>query len=384
MAEQQGQMTPAGGVARSSKGARRDLGLQSTTPIRKSTDKRRKVPLIRIHEDDDDDDDEVADDNGCADTIEEVERDIRPLGADNQTPQEEPTEATFAAVTINWYDDIERKTLLEHRKTTQQLATKEKQMAETMEHIQKGTCPKSIKATAQLQPPEFLKIQVDAKLKEITRDYEKAVLQVHGMIREAECDRLKMSLQQLFPRHTTEIQKRRAELANAGIIPEDAPYDAEAFQTRLQADAQKTRFLMHKAEWAKQEKRNKLAEKKAAERVDEVLVDPEMARLRKEMEQLKRSVARDGGGGGGKATPSRDGGRQPAKAKAKDKPAKQRQKQASNTNSSHGRGNSSSNSSKAKNVSGPGNNGGRRGPSAKQPQAGRRGGQAGGRAGPRR
>ena len=381
MAERQGQLTPAGSVSRSSKAARRDLGLQPTAPIRKSTDRRRRVPVIRFHDDDDADDDNDADDDADrVEPAEEEERDIRPAEARTETQQEEMLEATLSATIINWYDDLERKTLLEHRKIVQQLATKEKQMAETTEHIQKETCPKSIKATAQLQPPEFLKSQVDAKIKEITRDYEKAVLQVHGMIREAESDRLKMSLQQLFPRHTTEIQKRKMELVNAGIIPENAPYDTDAFRTRLNADAQKTRFLMHKAEWAKQEKRDKLAEKKAAERVDEALMDPEMAQLRKEMEQLKRSVASRGGTGGGKAASRKSGDRQAtkAKAKAKDRPAQQKQKPASNTSSGHGSG-------KAKNVSGPGKKGGRRGPSSKQPQSGRQGGgKAGGHAGPRR
>ena len=137
-------------------------------------------------------------------------------------------------------------------------------------------------------------------------------------------------------------------------------YDVTGFQCRLDADAQKTRFLVHKAEWAKQEKRDKLAEKKAAERLEESLLDPEIVKLRKEMAQLKTAVT-------GKGSKTAKAAKASNNSKDKQKPKKKGGPGGGGNNSS-----SSGNNGKAKNASGPGKQGGRRGPKGKQPAKDRR------------
>lgn len=304
--------------------------------------------MVSIVQDDDDECDAIEDAEQCVDISNE-----QPA---NNTPRLQEADATVQEIGIKWFDDLERKTLLERRKIVEQVATKERQMAETKHHMDNGSCPKAIKATAQLPVPEFLRTEVDAQLQKVIRDYELGVLTVQGYIREAEVARLSQTLEQLFPRHLSEVQKRKEELMQAGILPTSTQYDEEAFIRRLSADEQKTKFLTHKSEWAKQEKRAKLAEKKAAERTEESLLDPEIAQLRKDVAQLKKKAD----SAGGKKSTQMPGGKQ-GKAKAKGN-AKAKPKQAKGTQPDKG------NSSKSKNSSGPGKHGGRRGPSDKQPQ----------------
>lgn len=355
MAEQQGTSTPAGGVTRAPRTGRADLGLLPAAPPIRKPDRRRKTPIIREVDDDDDDDIEDADDP-----------EVIPVVRADEPMQNTPPTPLNPIVAINWVEDLERKTLLEQRKLVNLLATKERQVEETLEHLNNNSCPKSIKATVALPVPEFLKTQVDTQLKKIIRDYELAVLQVQGQIREAEGERIKQSLQQLFPRHLTEVQKRHTELVNARVLHPDLLYDESGFQKRLDADAQKTRFLVLKTSWAKQEKRDKLAEKKAAERLEESLLDPEIVKLRKDMAQLKTKVAATGKGSKNLAPP-----------KPKEKP-----KSKSSAGSSKNHGNDKGNSVKAKNSSGPGKQGGRRGPQRKEPTK-KKQGKAGGPGAPR-
>lgn len=172
-------------------------------------------------------------------------------------------------VVVDWTEDIERKTILEHRKLVTKLATKQYQLSETLQHIRNGTCPTSIKATAQLPVPVFLESEVADVLQEVIRNYELQVLDILRQIREQEIVRLKKSLEDLLPRHISEVQRQRAELANDSIIPANTPYDDVTFRTRLAEDAQVSKFLVHKARQAKQVKRDKLAEKKTDENTDQ-------------------------------------------------------------------------------------------------------------------
>lgn len=194
--------------------------------------------------------------------------------------------------TLPWNDDIERKTTLAHRKLISQLLTKERQLAEAEEHLERGSCPTNFKATAYLPVPESIKAEVDDNIKDIIQRFERSCVDVMIQVRKHEIVTLKEEIEKLFLHHELEIVRRIEQLVAENILPENTWYDKTGFKTKLDEDGRKTRFLAFQANARKEEKRQEFAAKKAAEQIDQTLDDPALAELRKTVKELEKKVTK--------------------------------------------------------------------------------------------
>lgn len=193
---------------------------------------------------------------------------------------------------LPWHDDIDRKTTLAHRKLVSQLITKERQLAEAEEHLERGTCPNTFKATAYLPVPDIIKAEVEESVGEIIRQFERSCVKVMVQVRKHEHETLKEELENIFLQHELEIGRRIDQLVAENILLENAWYDKTLFKAKLEEDGRMTRLLAFQANARKEEKRQKFAAKKAADQVDQTLDDPTLAELRKTVENLEKKVAK--------------------------------------------------------------------------------------------
>jgi hypothetical protein len=191
---------------------------------------------------------------------------------------------------LPWHDDIDRKTVLTHRRLILQLIVKERQLAEAETHLENGTCPNNFKATAFIPVPNTIKVEVEEGIKEVIQQFERSCVEVMVHVRKHEKAALKEEIKKLFLQHELEIGQRIDQLVADKILPASSWYDKTGFQTKLEEDGRKTRFLAFQASARKEEKRQELAAKKAAEQVDQTLEDPALVELRKTVKDLEKKV----------------------------------------------------------------------------------------------
>ena len=168
---------------------------------------------------------------------------------------------------LPWHDDIDRKTTLAHRKLISQLLTKERQLAESEEHLERG-------------------------LQDIIEAFEKSCVDVMIQVRKHEIAIIMEDISKLLLQHELEITRRIEQLTAENILSEHTWYDHTGFKAKLDDDGRKTRFLAFQANARKEEKRREFAAKKAAEQIDQTLEDPALAELRKTVKNLEKKVTK--------------------------------------------------------------------------------------------
>ena len=198
----------------------------------------------------------------------------------------------FEEEKLPWHDDIDRKTTLAHRKLISQLLTKERQLAESEEHLERGTCPNTIKATAYFAVPDVAKAEVDEKLQDIIEAFEKSCVDVMIQVRKHEIAIIMEDISKLLLQHELEITRRIEQLTAENILSEHTWYDHTGFKAKLDDDGRKTRFLAFQANARKEEKRREFAAKKAAEQIDQTMENPALAELRKTVKDLEKKVTK--------------------------------------------------------------------------------------------
>lgn len=172
------------------------------------------------------------------------------------------------------------------------MVTKEKQLVEAEQHLEKGTCPNNFKATAFLPVPDRIKTQVNEAIGDVIQQFEKSCVEVMIEVRKEETSSLKEQIDTLFLQHELEIGRRLDQLVAENILPENTRYDTAGFKNKLEEDGRKTRFLAFQANARKEEKRQELAAKKAAEQINQTLDDPALAELRKTIKELEKKVTK--------------------------------------------------------------------------------------------
>ena len=204
-----------------------------------------------------------------------------------QRPRVQPESSS-----LKWYDDIERATVLAHRKLTAQIYAKEKQIVELDVHLDRGTAPNWIKVSVSMPVMDALTRQADDSMTQTIGEAEKSLVKMACSIKNAEVKKLRKELTDMIAAHKLKVQCRMDRLLAEDILSSDTPYNFTSFMTHLQEDGRNTRLLCFKQSEEKQQKRQALAAKKASEKMDETLVDPVVESLKKKVFALEKRLAK--------------------------------------------------------------------------------------------